>query len=110
MVKNLQCGRPEFDSWIRKIPWRKKWQPTPVFLLGEFHGQEEPGGLQSTGSQKVGHDRAINTFTFAPSKICIERLICIRHCSRHWRCTSEESKSRALLERPFSWGKRHVSQ
>ena len=27
------------NPWVRKIPWRKKWQPTPVFLPGEFHGQ-----------------------------------------------------------------------
>ena len=43
----LRCGRPWFDPWVRKIPWRRKWQSTPVFLPGEFHGQEEPGGLQS---------------------------------------------------------------
>ena len=35
----LQCKRPRFDSWVRKIPWRKKWQPTPVFLPGESRGQ-----------------------------------------------------------------------
>ena len=35
----LQCRRPEFDPWIGKIPWRREWQSTPVFLLGEFHGQ-----------------------------------------------------------------------
>ena len=29
----------QFDSWVMKIPWRKKWQPTPVFLSGESHGQ-----------------------------------------------------------------------
>ena len=28
-----------FDPWVRKIPWRRKWQPTPVFLPGEFQGQ-----------------------------------------------------------------------
>ena len=28
-----------FDSWVGKIPWRRAWQPTPVFLLGKFHGQ-----------------------------------------------------------------------
>ena len=28
------CG---FDPWVWKIPWRRKWQPTPVFLPGEFH-------------------------------------------------------------------------
>ena len=35
----LQCKRPRFDPWVRKIPWRRKWQPTPVFLPGEFHEQ-----------------------------------------------------------------------
>ena len=35
----LQCRRPEFDPWVRKIPWRRKWQPTPVLLPGESHGQ-----------------------------------------------------------------------
>ena len=33
----LQCGRSRFDSWVRKIPWRRKWQPTPVFLPGKSH-------------------------------------------------------------------------
>ena len=35
--------------------WRRKWQPTPVFLPGESQGQE-PGGLPSVGSHRVGHD------------------------------------------------------
>ena len=40
MIKNeLQCRRPGFDPWVRKISWRKGWLLTPVFLLGEFHGQ-----------------------------------------------------------------------
>ena len=34
-----------------KIPWRWKWQPTPVFLLEKIPGTEEPCGLQSKGSQ-----------------------------------------------------------
>ena len=34
-----QCGTCRFDPCIRKIPWRRKWQPTPVFLPGESHGQ-----------------------------------------------------------------------
>ena len=36
-----------FDLWVRKIPWRRAWQPTPVFLPGESPWTEEPGGLQS---------------------------------------------------------------
>ena len=45
-----------FDPWVGKIPWRRKWQPTAVFLPGESPWAEEPGGLQSMGSQRVGHD------------------------------------------------------
>ena len=35
----LQCGRPRLDPWVGKIPWRRVWQPPPVFFLGEVHGQ-----------------------------------------------------------------------
>ena len=38
-VKNLQYRKHRFNPWVRKIPWRREWQPTPVFLPGEFHGQ-----------------------------------------------------------------------
>ena len=34
-----RCKRCRFDPWVRKMPWRRAWQPTPVFLLGESHGQ-----------------------------------------------------------------------
>ena len=34
----LLCRRPRFSLWGRKTPWRMEWQPTPVFLPGEFHG------------------------------------------------------------------------
>ena len=40
MVKNLPAmQRPGFDPQVRKIPWRRKWLPTPGFLPGEFYGQ-----------------------------------------------------------------------
>ena len=34
-----RCKRWEFDPWVKKIPWRGAWQPTPVFLPGKYHGQ-----------------------------------------------------------------------
>ena len=46
-----------------KIPWRRKWLPTPVFLSGEFPWTEESGGLQSMGWQRVAHNWATNTHT-----------------------------------------------
>ena len=40
MVKRLPtCGRPRFDPRVGKIPWRRKWQPTPVLLPGKSYGQ-----------------------------------------------------------------------
>ena len=53
-----RCKRLEFHPWVGKIPWRREWLCTRVFLPGESPGTEEPGGLQSTGSQRVGHDWA----------------------------------------------------
>ena len=46
MVKShVQCRRPDFDTWIGKIPWRRAWHPTPVFLPREFHGQRSLCGV-----------------------------------------------------------------
>ena len=57
MVKNPPAVREtEFDPWVGKFPWRRAWQPTPVFLPGESQRTEEPGGLQLRGSQRAGHD------------------------------------------------------
>ena len=52
----MQYGRTGFDPWVGKIPWRRAWQSTPVFLPGESPWTEEPGRLQSMRSQRVGHD------------------------------------------------------
>ena len=46
----------QFDPWVGEIPWRRAWHSTPVFLPGESLWTEEPGGLQSMGLQRVGHD------------------------------------------------------
>ena len=46
------CGRCLFHPWMGKIPWRRKWQHTPIFLPEEIPWTEEASGLQSTGSQR----------------------------------------------------------
>jgi len=43
---HLQCGRPGFDPWVGKIPWRRERLPTPVFWPGEFHGLYSPWGCK----------------------------------------------------------------
>ena len=59
-VKYLKF-RPGFDPWVGKIPWRRAWKPTPVFLPGESPWTEETVGLQSMGSQRVGHGKWLST-------------------------------------------------
>ena len=50
MVKRLPAMRETwFDPWVGKIPWRRKWQPTSVFLPGEFHGPRSLVGYSPRG-------------------------------------------------------------
>ena len=57
VVKNLPASagdvkRHRFDFWVRKIPWRRAWQPTPVFLPGDSQRQGSLAGY----SRRVRHD------------------------------------------------------
>ena len=55
---HLQCGRPGFDPWVGKIPWRWKRQPTPVFLPGKSHGHRSLAGYSPWGHKSITHDGA----------------------------------------------------
>ena len=48
--------RHGFNPWAGKIPWRRKWQPTPVFLLGKSYEQRSLEGYGPQGHKRVGHD------------------------------------------------------
>ena len=47
-----RCRRRKFDAWFGKIRWRRKWQPTPVFLSGELHGQRRLVGYSPWGREE----------------------------------------------------------
>ena len=53
VVKICQCRGHEFDPWVGKIPWRRAWLPTPVFLPGESPWTEGPGGLHPWGRKEL---------------------------------------------------------
>ena len=53
-----RCG---FDPWVRKIPWRRKWQPIPVFLPGKFDGQRSLAGYSPQGHKKSNTTAKLNT-------------------------------------------------
>ena len=51
-----EIQRCELNPWVRKIPWRRKWSPTPVFLPGESHGQRRLGSNSPWGHKRVRHN------------------------------------------------------
>ena len=58
MIKESTCQcrrlkRPGSDPWVGKVPWRRKWQPTPVCLPGKFHGQRSLVGYSPWGGTEL---------------------------------------------------------
>ena len=72
MVKNLSAnpGRPRFHPWVGKIPWRRAWQPTPVFLPGESRGQRSLVGYSPW-------DHKESDTTEATKRTHTARLVCM---------------------------------
>ena len=55
-----QCRRCGFSPWVGKIPWRRKWQPTPVFLAGKSHGQRSLEGYSTWGCKESDRTEWLN--------------------------------------------------
>ena len=55
-----RCG---FNPWIRKTPWRRKWQPTPVFLPGKSHGQRSLVGCSPWGCKELDMNELLSVHT-----------------------------------------------
>ena len=67
----LQCRRPRFNPWVRKIPWRRKWQPTPLFLLEEFQGQRSLAGYSPWGCKESDTtERLPHLYRGTPGSAC----------------------------------------
>ena len=58
-----QCRRRGFNPWIGKFPWRRKWQPTPVFLPKKFHGQRSLAGYSPWGRKESDTTEYTDTHT-----------------------------------------------
>ena len=73
-----RCKRCSFDPWVRKIPWRRKWQPTPVFLPSISHAQGSLMGYSSRGfteSDMTEHTRTRFPIQSNPMKRYLETFL-----------------------------------
>ena len=68
VAQTVKCLSTMWETWVRslgqEVPWRRKWQPTPVLLPRKSHGRRS---LVSMGSQRVGHDWATSLSFFLSS-------------------------------------------
>ena len=90
-----QCRRPkrhQFDLWVRKIPWRRKWQPTPVFLPGESHAKRSPLGYSPQDHKELDMTEQLTLSHFhhltLRTSFAVEELLLLQtlKCRLHiWR-------------------------
>ena len=87
MVKksDCQCRRCGFNPWVRRIPWRRKRQPTPVFLPGKSHGQRSLAGYRE-GHKEWDTTERLSDFTFTSSQNRGDQ----RHLQRIWARKSQQ--------------------
>ena len=69
-----RCKRCGFDPWVRKTPWRRKWQLAPVLLPGKFHGQRSLEGFRPWGCKESDTTERLNTHTHTHTLPCIRQL------------------------------------
>ena len=65
MVKSLPAVQEtRFDPWVGKIPWRRKWQPTPVFLPAKSHGWRSLVGYSPWGGKELDTTKRLHFFFY----------------------------------------------
>ena len=68
-----------FDLWVEKIPWSRKWQPTPVFLSRESHGQRSLAGYSPWGYKDLDTTE-VTARTHVQLNHFVAHLKLIQHC------------------------------
>ena len=81
-----QCGRLRFEPWVGQIPWRRKWQPTPVFLPGKSRGQRSLAGYSPLGCKELDVTHQLNNDR--NPCLLIRHLWCTRDHMQCFVCTA----------------------
>jgi len=80
MVKNLPAvWETQFSPWVGKIPWRKAWQLTPVFLPGEFHGQRSLVSYSPWGCKESDTTEQLSLSLFPKVTVLVGWFHCREH-------------------------------
>ena len=107
MGKNvLPCRRPRFDSWVRKVPWRREWLLTPVFLPGESHEQKSLAGYSPWSRKELDITEQIEVMLNRRSVVATRKQDFGRHglCSRFYFLEEKSSMYEITYNRKDSSG------
>ena len=83
-----QCRGHGFDPRVRKMPWMREWQPTPVFLPGESHEQKSLTVLQSIEFQRIRHSWSNLACMHACTRNLKPKLVLTQGCSLNFKTSS----------------------
>ena len=72
LMNPLGCRRPGFNPWVGKIPWRRAWQPTPVFLSEESHGQRSLVGYSPCDCKELDMTDQLRVHTHTPASSSVD--------------------------------------
>ena len=92
----LQCRRPGFNPWVGKIPWRRVWQPIPVFLPGKSHGQRSLVGYSLWGLKGLDTNERLRLTGYLNNAIYKFDLVAIYRLLRSTmtsKCSSQVHQS-----------------
>ena len=85
MVKNTPASAGDTETWVHpwvgKLPWRRKWQPTAVFLPGESHGQRSLAGYSLWGCKELDRMECTHTHTHTHSHNGFAKLCSFLSCN-----------------------------
>ena len=90
-----QCRRPKrrgFDPWVRKIHWRRKWQPTPIFLPGKSHGRRSLEDYSPRGQ------KSWTRWSTHEYLVAVQSLRCVQLFTTPWTAACQ-----AFLSFTISW-------
>ena len=102
----LQCGRPKFEPWVRKILWKRAWLTTPVFLPGEFHGQRSLAGYSPWDHKEVDTTEQLthtHTHTHTGSLCSIKKGRKISSSQNKWNGWNATSTCPHSPQNPYLW-------
>ena len=96
------CKRCRSDPWARKSSWSRKWQPTPIFLPGKFHGQRSLVGYSPWGCKELDMTERLSTHTNWP--ICSKFIWrnCKLYCKTFSKSVSSATQSCPTLCEPMN--------